>query len=234
MAAPPTVRGTVRLYVAPVNALDDESARALLEVVENFVEALRLSMFRGKLVRIHGVSQADDGAVEARFDVLDVEPGAFRVLLGMLSHFSMIVAPLGAMTAWQEPQGSSPNLLTAHAPMPALPARVPFSVNLSTRGGAAPPLVVEVVLGKALSPDDKNRLARELLVWTAVVNGGYPGGNDPPGTSAIGPLSVRFDDAQTLRLSADAFMAGPECFVALQALLLGWSNTIPVNSLETE
>ena len=95
-------------------------------------------------------------------------------------------------------------------------------------------VVVEVVFADDLGDEDKDRLDRELRVWVTLVHGGYPRSGDPPGSSAIGPLSIRYDDAQTLRLSADAFLAGDECFASLQALLLHWHETTPVLSLETE
>jgi hypothetical protein len=37
-----------------------------------------------------------------------------------------------------------------------------------------------------------------------------------------------------LRLCAEAFLAGDECFESLKALVLHWSATIPMVSVETE
>lgn len=47
-------------------------------------------------------------------------------------------------------------------------------------------------------------------------------------------MSLRFDSAQTLHLSADGFMGGLEAFEPLKALLLRWHPDIPVLGLETE
>jgi len=232
----PTIGGTVRLRAVPQAPLDPAEAQQLRIVVEQFLEALRLRALPGTLRDVHAFEQAADGSIEACFDVLDVELGVFRVLYGLLSHFSLIVAPLRSVTAQRE----SPvlpalgELLGTDAPLPKLHAQPPFPVRISIRPGAAPPLVVEVVFGKALSDEEKDRLDREIRVWAALVQGGYPRPGDPPGSSALGPFTVRHDDAETLHLSAEAFFAGEECFESLAALLLHWSASIPVVSLETE
>lgn len=252
------IGGTVHLLVAPQDALVEDDAAELRTIVEQFHEALRLYALPGTLGTVHALEQNADGAVTARFDVSDVEPYVFGVLQGMLSYFSFMVAPLSSTAAWIETpskpvtvdlhapttkldekqappaEPSGPNLLTIDAPLPVPGSDLPFSVDLSLRPGAAPPLVVEVVFADELGDEDKDRLDRELRVWVALVHGGYPRPGDPPGSSAIGPLSIRYDDAQTLRLSADAFLAGDECFASLQALLLHWHETTPVLSLETE
>lgn len=258
MTAAPVINGTVHLQVTPQTALAEDDAAELRTIVEQFHEALRLHVLPGTLGSVHSFEQSTDGAVTARFDVSDVEPYAFRVLKGMLGYFSFMVAPLGLVAAWIETpsrpitvdlhapttkldaeddhpaEPSGPNLLTTDAPLPVAGSDLPFTVDLSLRSGAAPPLVVEVVFADELDDEDKDRLERELRVWVALVHGGYPRPGDPPGSSAIGPLTIRYDDAQTLRLSADAFFAGDECFASLQALLLHWHETTPVLSLETE
>ncbi len=232
---PATITGTIRLYVVPCEPLGSEQADELHAVVGSFLEALRLRMLPGMLGTIHDITRGDDGKVDARFEVVELELGALRVLHGMLAYFSVMVAPLGTMMAWCGPAGSTPNLLDTHAPLPVLRGELPFEVNVMFgAGGAAPPLVVEVVFGRPLTDDEKDRFDREIRVWTALVHGGYPEPNELPGGSAIGPLTVRYDDSQTLRLSAEAFLAGDECFEALKALVVYWSVTVPVVSLETE
>ena len=256
---PPTLSGTIRLYVKPQDPLGPSEAAELRGVVEQFFEALRLRALPGTMGTVHTLDQKPDGAVGACFDVIEVERGAFRVLHGMLEGFSYMIAPLGGTLAWREPPSdegtvdllavtaplvpsdASPeppplaeNLLTTPAPLPVLGARVPFEVSFSFQGGAAPPLAIEVVFANPLTDDDKDRLDREIRVWAALVQGGYPLPGDPPGASAMGPFTVRFDDPQTLRLSAESFLAGDECFESLKALLLRWNATTPVVSLETE
>ena len=257
--SPSTLSGTIHLYVKPTNHLGPDEAAELRAVVEHFFEALRLRALPGTMGTVHALDQKPDGALSARFDVIEIERGAFRVLHGMLEGFSCIVAPLGGALAWREPPSNegtvdllattvplvssdaSPeppplaeDLLTTDAPLPLLGARVPFEVSFSFQGGAAPPLAIEVVFANAVTDDDKDRLDREIRVWAALVQGGYPLPGDPPGASAMGPFTVRFDDAQTLRLSAESFLAGDECFVSLKALLLQWNATTPVVSLGTE
>lgn len=251
--------GTIRLYVKPANPLGPDEAAELRAVVEQFFEALRLRALPGTMGTVHALDQKPEGALDARFDVIEVERGAFRVLHGMLEGFSCMVAPLGGALAWREPpsdegtvdllaataplvsSAASPepppladNLLTTDAPLPVLGPRVPFEVSFSFQGGAAPPLAIEVAFASPLTDDDKDRLDREIRVWAALVQGGYPLPGDPPGASALGPFTVRFDDAQTLRLSAESFLAGDECFESLRALLLQWNATTPVVSMETE
>jgi hypothetical protein len=227
----PTTSGTVRFYLVPCEPLDTERADALHAVVERFVEALQLRMFPGTLGAVHAIGRGDDGKVDARFDVVELELGAFRVLRGMLVCFSVMVAPLGTMMAWREPAGSTPNLLDTDAPLPVLRGPVPFDATFDLCGGAMPPLVVEVAFGRALTDDEKDRLDHEIRVWPALVEGGYPEAGVLPDGSPIGRLTVRYDDPQTLRLSAEAFLAGDECFEPLKALVVGWSATIPVVSL---
>jgi hypothetical protein len=256
---PPTLSGTIRLYVKPAAPLGPDEAAELRAVVEHFFEALRVRALPGTMGTVHTLEQKPEGVLDARFDVIEVELGSFRVLHGMLEGFSCSVAPLGGAIAWREPPsdegtvdllaataplvspdaGHEPpphaeNLLTTNAPLPTLGARVPFEVSFSFQGGAAPPLAIEVVFANPLTDDDKDRLDREIRVWAALVQGGYPLPGDPPGASAMGPFTVRFDDPQTLRLSAESFLAGDECFDSLKALLLRWHTTTPVVSLETE
>lgn len=233
---PPTsITGTLRVHVVPCEPLDDGQANELHTTIQRFLDAQRLRMFPGKLGTVHRVERRQDGTVDACFDVTELELGALRVLHGMLSYFSVMVAPLGTVMAWLEPVGSTPNLLDSDAPFPVHRLRLPFDATFTTSGnGAAPPLVVEIVFARALTDEEKDRLDREIRVWTVLVNGGYPQAGDLPGSSAIGPLTVRYDDPQTLRLSAEALLAGDACFESLKALVASWSDTIPVVSLVTE
>lgn len=256
---PPTISGPIHLHVTPKSSLGADDAAALRAVVDHFLEAVRVHALPGTLGVIHKITQTAEGVLNACFDVLAAEPGSFRVLHGMLEGFSLLVAPLRGAVAWREPHATegtvdllaataplpSPvvrpeppphveNLLTAAEPLPVLGAPVPFDVTLSFRAGAAPPLAIDVVFADPLADDDKDRIDHEIRVWAALVQGGYPRPGDPPGASAMGPFTVRFDDPQTLRLSSDAFLAGDECFESLKALLLHWHATTPVVSLETE
>jgi hypothetical protein len=232
---PNSVTGTIRVYVAPCEPLVTEHADELHAVIESFLAALRLSMFPGKLGHVHDVARGEDGKADARFDVVELELGAFRVLRGMLAYFSLMVAPLGTMMAWCEPVGSTPNLLDTEAPLPVHRGPLPFHASFTVGGGgAAPPLAVEVVFARALTNEEKDQLDMEIRVWAALVQGGYPEADDEPGGSAMGPISVRYDDPLTLRLHAEALLASDACFEPLEALVVHWSATLPVVSLETE
>ena len=229
------ITGTLRVYVAPSRALEPDQADELHAVLGCFLEALRLRMFPGTLATVHGLARGDDGKVDARFDVVELDLGALRVLHGMLSYVSVMVAPLGTMMVWCEPVGSTPNLFDVDAPLPKHRHRLPFEAALAVGGaGASPPLSVEVTFGRALTDDEKDRFERELRVWVALVHGGYPEDGDPQGSSAMGPVTVRYDGSDTLRLHAEAFLAGDACFEPLMALVAGWASTIPVVRLETE
>lgn len=229
------ISGTVRVYAAPGEPLEDDQAGELSMVIERFLDALRLGMFAGTLERVHFVTRGDDGKVDARFDVVELELGALRVLYGMLTYFSIMVAPLGTVMAWTEPVGSTPNLFDFDAPLPVHRGALPFPTRLElNEAGAAPPLVVDVVFGRALTAEEKGRFDWEIQVWASLVQGGYPEPGDLPGSSAIGPLTVRYDDPQTLRLSAEALLAGEACLEPLKALVAEWAASLPVLSLETE
>ena len=231
----PAITGTLRVYVVPCEPLDHDQADELHATLEQFLAALRLRMFPGTLAVVHGITRGDDGKADARFDVVELELGALRVLYGMLSYFSVMVAPLGTMMAWLEPVGSTPNLLDVTESVPMHRHRLPFDATFTIDdAGAAPPLSVDVVFGGPLTDDEKKRLDQEIRVWVALVHGGYPEDGDPPGSSAMGPITVRFDDPQTLRLHAEAFLGSTLCFEPLEALVVRWSATMPVISLETK
>lgn len=230
-----TISGTVRVYVVPCEPIADDQAGELYMVIERFLDALRLGMFLGTLERVHSVTRGDDGKVDARFDVAELELGALRVLYGTLTYFSIAIAPLGTVMAWTEPVGSTPNLFDFDAPLPVHHGELPFDTRLEISGaGAAHPLVVEVVFGRALTAEEKDRFDWEIQVWASLVQGGYPEPGDLPGSSAIGPLTVRYDGPQTLRLSAEALVAGDACLEPLKALVAEWAAGAPVVSLETE
>jgi hypothetical protein len=92
---------------------------------------------------------------------------------------------------------------------------------------------VEVVFGRALTDEEKDRFDQELRIWAALVHGGYPEPGELPGSSTIGPLEVRFDDARTMRARAEAILAGDACLEPLRALVVGWSASVPVVRLAT-
>lgn len=231
----PAITGTVRVYVAPCRPLDPDQADALHEVLERFLDALRLRMFPGTLSRLHGITRGDDGKADARFDVVDLDLGAFRVLHGMLSYASVMVAPLGTIMAWCEPVGTTPNLLDARAPLPMYRGLLPFDATFTVgAAGASPPLMVEVVFGRALTEEEQDRLDDEIRVWVALVHGGYPEDGDPTGSSAMGPITVHYDDPGILQLHAEVFLASDSSFESLKALVVHWSTEMPVVSLETE
>jgi hypothetical protein len=228
------ISGTIRVYVVPCEPLEDDQAGDLYMVVERFLDALRLGVFPGTLERVHSITREDDGKVDARFDVAELELGALRVLYGTLTYFSIMVAPLGTVMAWTEPVGSTPNLFDFDAPLPVHRGGLPFDTRLEiSEADAAPPLVVEVVFGRALTAEEKDRFDWEIQVWASLVQGGYPEPGDLPGSSAIGPLTVRYDDPQTLRLSAEALLAGEACLEPLKALVAEWAASVPVVSVAT-
>lgn len=232
---PTTISGILRIYVAPCQSLDDDQAGELHTVVEQFLDALRLGMFPGRLEAIRGFTRGDDGKLDVRVDVVDLELGALRVLYGMLIYFSIMVAPLGTVMAWVDPVGSTPNLFELDRPFPVHAGALPFDATFAVGDrGASPPLVVEVVFGRALTEDERERFAWEIQVWAALVQGGYPEPGDLPGSSAIGPLAVRCDEPGTLRLRAEAMLAGDACFEPLKALVSEWAASVPVVSLGTE
>lgn len=231
----PAITGMVRVYVAPSRPLDTGHADLLHAIIGSFLDALRLRMLPGTLLEAHSVVRGDDGKADARLAVANLDLGSLRVLYGMLSHFSVMVAPLGTMIAWCEPPGSTPNLLDVDAPLPGYSTRLPFHATLSIDyPGAAPRLAVEVGFGRALTDEEQNRLGHELRVWVALVHGGYPKDGGPPGSSAMGPIAVRFDAPNTLRFHADAFLASVASFESLKALVVHWSSKIPVMGLDAE
>lgn len=230
----PSISGRIHLYVVPREPLELDQAAELHAVLETFLEALRLRMLPGKLVGVHALDRGEDGRIDACLDVEALDLGALRVLCGMLTYFAEMVAPLGTMMAWSASMASAPNLLGTDAPVPEVRDQRPFETTFTRSGrGAAPALVVEVVFGRALTDGEKDRLDTEIRVWAALVQGGYPAPGDLPGSSAIGPLTVRFDDPQTLRLHAEALLAGDTCFEPLAALVTEWSRSLPVVRLET-
>jgi hypothetical protein len=232
---PLAITGTIHVYVVPCEPLDGDQADELHAVLARFLGALRLRMFSGTLRVVHGVDRGDDGKAHARFDVVELDLGALRVLHGMLSWFAMMVAPLGTMMAWCEPVGTTPNLFDLDVPLPRHHGPLPFAASFTFGStGAAPPLVVEVVFGRVLTEEDKERFDREIRLWAALVHGGYPEPGELPGSSTIGPIEVRFGDARTMRVHAEAILAGDACLEPLRALVVGWSASIPVVSLDTE
>lgn len=235
LSPPINITGTVHVHVVACEPLDSERVEELHAVLEHFVDALRLRMFPGVLRAFHGITHRSDSKVDAAFDVVELEIGALRVLHGMLTYFSVMVAPLARTMAWLDPVGSTPNLLDTDAPPPIYRGPLPFNANFTiASSGAAPPLAVEIVFGHALADEHKNRFDRGLRVWAALVQGGYPEHDDLPGTSTMGPLTIRYDDPWTLRATTEGFMAGDACFEPLKALVAGWAPSIPVVSLETE
>jgi hypothetical protein len=228
----PTTTGTIRLQVVPSAPLAPGEEVELKGTVESFFEALRLGLLSGSGGNVHGIQQLDGGAIDARLEVHSVEAGAWLVLHGMLEYFAQMVAPLGSVLLTEERSGLMLPMTTG--PRPICTAPLPFAVDISLRNDAAPPLVATVTLDRALSDEEKDRLERELRVWIALVHGGYPAADHPPGNSAMGPLSIRFDDSRTLVLDSDAFFAGEECFEPLKALLVQWGKWVPVVSLEIE
>lgn len=239
MTSPPpaitVITGNLRVYVVPCEPLGTEQSDELHTAFGSFLDVLRLRLFSGTLRAVHCITRGDDGKLDASLDVVELELGALRVLHGMLSYVSVMGAPLGTMMAWLDPVGSTPNLLDSDAPWPAYRGPRPFHATFEAGGtGAAPPLAVEIVFGRTLTNDEKDRLDHEIRVWAALVNGGYPQDGDLPGSSAIGPFTVRYDDPQTLRLHAEALLAGDACFEPLVALVARWSAMLPVVSLATE
>src|SRR5690606_26231799 len=116
---PPTISGTIRLHVTPSSPLGADEAAKLRAIVEHFFEALRLRALPGTMGTVHALDQKPPGALDARFDVLEVELGSFRVLHGMLEGFSLLVAPLRTAIAWREPAAkeATVDLLGATAPL---------------------------------------------------------------------------------------------------------------------
>lgn len=226
---PLAITGTLHVYVVPVEPLEHDHADALHAVIERFLAALRLRMFPGTLGVVHGIGRGSDGKAHARFDVIELDLGALRVLHGMLSWFAMMVAPLGTVMAWSEPVGSTPNLFDVDVPLPVHRGRLPFPAILALRStGGTPRLEVELVFGRSLTTSERDRLDRELRTWAALVHGGYPEPGELPGSSTITPITVAFPEPHTLRLHAEAVLAGDACLEPLRALCVRWSASVPV------
>lgn len=226
------VTGTIRVYVVPCEPLDPDPAAELCSIVERFLDALRLELFPGTLTAVRSIVQGDDGKVDASFDVTGLDLGALRVLYGMLTDFSMTVAPLGTIMAWCGPVSSAPNLFDTDAPVPAYRGRLPFDATVTfSDTGAAFPLDVEVVFDRELDAEERLRFEREIWAWSALVRGGYPESGELPGTSSIGAFTLRYEGLRALRITVEAFQAGVECLEPLKALVVHWSTSVPVEEL---
>jgi hypothetical protein len=226
------VTGTVRVYVVPCEPLDSHQTGELHSVMGRFLDALGLGLFPGTLQAVHPVTRGDDGKVDAFFDVTELDPGALRVLYGMLTDFSLTVAPLGTIMAWCGPVGTTPNLFDTDAPMPEYRGGFPFDATITfSDTGSAFPLIVDVVFDRELDAEERHRFEREIRAWAALVHGGYPERGELPGTSTIGPFTVRYEDPRTLCLTVETLQAGAECLEPLKALVVRWSTSVPVEEL---
>jgi hypothetical protein len=237
IASSMAITGTIHVYVVPCEPLDRDHADELHAVIDRFLAALRLGMFPGTLRLVHDTMRGDDGKAHTRFDVMELDLGALRVLHGMLNWFAMMVAPLGTLMAWCEPVGSTPNLFDFDVPLPTHRGPLPFattSMFSSTSTSATPSLRAEVRFARVLTIDEQHRFTQELHLWAALVHGGYPELGELPGSSTIAPISVRFDQSHTLRLHTDAILAGDACLEPLRALVARWSAIIPVVHLQSE
>lgn len=234
IASAMAITGTIHVYVVPCEPLDRDHADELHAVIDRFLAALRLGMFPGTLRLVHDTTRGDDGKAHARFDVMELDLGALRVLHGMLNWFAMMVAPLGTLMAWCEPVGSTPNLFDLDVPLPVRRCPLPFAATSTfSSTTATPSLTVAVRFARALTTDEQYRFTQELHLWAALVHGGYPEPGELPGSSTIAPLRVCFDAGHTLRLHTDAILAGDACLEPLRALVARWSVTVPVASLVT-
>lgn len=236
IAASMAISGTIHVYVVPCEPLDGDQADELHAVIDRFLAALRLGMFPGTLRVAHHTTRGDDGKAHARFDVMELDLGALRVLHGMLNWFAMMVAPLGTLMAWCEPVGSTPNLFDLDVPLPVHRSPLPFAVTSAfdrSTTSATPSLTVGIRFARALTIDEQHRFTHELRLWAALVHGGYPEPGELPGSSTIAPLTIRFDPPHTLRVHADAILAGDACLEPLRALVARWSAWVPVVSLGT-
>ena len=225
------ITGTINVYVVPCEPLERDEADELHAIIERFLGAVCLHMFSGTLRCVHAISRGDDGKAHARFDVTELDLGAFRVLHGMLSWFAMMVAPLGTIMAWCEPVGSTPNLFDLDVPLPVHWDPPPFATSVRVTTDSS--LTVEVRFARALTTLEQHRFTEELHGWAALVHGGYPEPGELPGSSTISPISIRLDDPNTLRLHADAILAGDACLEPLRALVACWSTSVPVVHLMT-
>lgn len=171
-----TISGNIALSVGLKDPLEAEHAKELRAIVDDFLAGVRMSLLGGSLLEGHEISQSKEGAIEARFGVKDVDRGAFRVLLGLFKFFEEVFVPLGEMQAHVRGGDTQHNLMTESDPLPTVSQELPFEVDLSIREEIAPPLVVEVEFGRKLTDAEMDRLEEEMMVWAALVQGGYPYG----------------------------------------------------------
>lgn len=218
---PASLTGTLELHVTPEASLPDASATALRTAIEAFLRAVEIGLFGPvELGTRSGLASGTDGSLTLRVEVQDLPVGALRVLGGMLACVTTKVsAPMrAAARVLADPRAD--DLLGVTATWPAGPAALPFSFGVHVPATVAPPLAVSIDFAAPLDAAFVDRLESDLRVWEALVCGGYPPADGPPGASFIAPLQVRLDSPSTLRAATEGVHADDACFDALAHLLM--------------
>jgi hypothetical protein len=211
--------GEFRVDMAGVNEGD---AGALVRLLETFFAALELGMFPPASVGSREGPALADGTMRLSFQGARVPDAAFRVLAGMLTYFDAIVGPLGAHEATVHSVRG--NLLHGTVPFPAWPQPLPFDTDFDIPGGTAPPLLVLADFRRAVSEAEREGFLRQVEVWHALLQGGYPRDDDLEGESGSGPVSIRFNSPSTLLVDSENWRADERCFTPLFNLLIHWGR----------
>lgn len=202
-------------------------------VLDGFVSGVEVgALFPGRLVRHETFTPTRTGAVGRAFSAADLPKAAFRVLRGMLDHYSGVFVPPAYTRA---SGGAHPHidLLRTTATMPSLPDPPPASCtfDFTRASGSAPPLEILVEFSAPLSAELRDKVAADLAVWSQLQQGGYSATGDS-GVAALENPSVRLLDPSTVRLFADGWLGHRDCFVPLLALAGHWNPVCPIRHIE--
>lgn len=221
-------RGEIELIVRPVAELTPDDAKELTSRWEAWVRALELGMFPPG--GLPGRLPAREGG-GPRIVAEGVPRSAFRVLAGMLAHFSEVGAPLASYSVRDSRTGAE--LLNDDAPFPPAPGG-----ELAARLDLDPERVgqditIAIEFARPMNAGEREQIATMLECWTKLLDGGYPFEGQLPGQSAFAG-SVRFLEPSTAAVEAEFILAAPECMTPLLHMVESWKGRWPVSAVRVE
>lgn len=171
-----------------------------------------------------------------RIKVAGLDPGAWRVICGVLVGISYYSFPMAAISITSLNKSDRPSLTESQVwelSYPLYPQPLPFELVIHEVPDATRNRLIQIQFSRALSQEEFAEVEGALLSWDELLNGGYPDEGEDPIDNASDAIEVYLVDEVTIEHPLPNYLGSEAAFDAVISMAAWFDRKVAsVRSVE--
>jgi len=188
------------------------------------------------LMQVETIQREGSHGLTFRLKIIGLDPGAWRVICGVLVAISYYSFALTALTI-TSPNNSDRVWLTEsqvwQLPYPAYPQPLPFELTIHEVPDATRNRLIQIQFSQPLSQKELVDVEGALLSWDELLNGGYPDEGKNPIDNASDAIEAYLIDEVTIEHPLPNYLGSEAAFDAVISMAAWFDRKVAsVRSVE--